>query len=304
MLTGAALLLAAWPANGQAAAAANKAGTATIVVYRKGAMFGAATHWPVFANLDYLGHFRNANFASVEVPEGTAILSADKIHQGFGADTFLPSLQTAGTPCDGVDWRHLGSADPGAVAPCDGELMGAYGAIMTVARAIHPSGAPAFAVPSAALYIDEMKKARTPAERLRNWDLAQKRASSVELQNSLGEALSLVILKMVAGVESRHYLAAHPDLQEKLRICGPPGSSLDRCTTQVRSALKLANPSTAALLRVPVLAGKTYYVRISLSLAQCKAHHDLQTMECIPDLSLVDAAVGSKETSKLHPVNN
>jgi hypothetical protein len=280
----------------------NAARTAKLIVYRKTSILGATTHWPVFANLNYLGHFHNSDFASVEVPEGTAILSADEIHPGFNSNSFLPNLQTSGTPCDGFDWRHVGSADPVEVAQCNEELIKAYAAILAVAHAIHPSQVPVFRVPTAPAYFGALKKTATPTERLRNWDLAQKQARYQELQSALGAALYLGVQKILDGVETKRYIAAHPDLKDQMRLCGTLGSSLDHCYDQLRNALKLMNPPTAALLRVSVIAGNSYYVRISIGISQCNAHHDAKTTECIPDLRLVDAAVGAKETSKLHPV--
>jgi hypothetical protein len=94
-------------------------GKALVYVYRKGHIAGGSTL--IFANGDFLAELHNANFASVEVPQGAvSIASIAAVNILFH---FPPAAHWASGPgCTNVNWRRLFEVSSAAAEPCDNEL--------------------------------------------------------------------------------------------------------------------------------------------------------------------------------------
>ena len=273
---------------------------ASIYVYRERHMVGAAGHPLIFVNGNFLAVMRNANYAKVEVPQGTTVVSATvaelktKSNRAYRSSysSFPPTLRwpkCVGDPkkpnctwdaavqspepkedrgCGNVDWRHLEQARPEDVKFCKGELF----------------------LTSSALdqWID-------PDERTRDFLLFMAIPNPVWSSGFLYAGLSIP-----AG-----------DLGAWLRMCGtnsfPKRSSPEG--DKIRSEMKRGDNSNdwsrckdatdaAALIlqaRKPLLVeaevGRTYYVKWSVTGGGGK-------------MELMGEAKGAKEIHKLHPVKD
>jgi hypothetical protein len=98
------------------------AGKALIYIYRQGGMLGALGQPVIFINDYLLAQFRTSNYTSVEVPQGSAAITATFAFQGhlglpepIGAWAQLPG-------CVGLDWRRLAAAPPADISLCQGGL--------------------------------------------------------------------------------------------------------------------------------------------------------------------------------------
>ncbi len=92
------------------ASAAAPTAQASIYVYRQGHMLGAIGHPIIFVNDYLLAEMHNSNYASLEVPQGTVIVSATFANQG---DLLMPSPTGywASLPgCTGLDARRFFAA--------------------------------------------------------------------------------------------------------------------------------------------------------------------------------------------------
>lgn len=104
------------------------AGNALIYIYRQGGMLGVVGH-PVFFVNDYLlAQIHAGNYTSMQVPPGSAMITATFAFQGQLA---LPSPvgSWASLPgCAGLNWRRLAAAPPADIAQCRDGLIGLYNA--------------------------------------------------------------------------------------------------------------------------------------------------------------------------------
>ncbi len=95
-------------------------GKAIVYAYRKGHIVGGNTL--IFVNGDFLAELHNANFASVEVPQGAmniASIAAVSILFHFPPAEYY---WASGPGCANVNWRRLFEVSSAAAAPCDNEL--------------------------------------------------------------------------------------------------------------------------------------------------------------------------------------
>src|SRR5579864_154714 len=93
--------------------AESSASKATVYVYRKRSIVGAAGHPMIFLNRNFAGVLHVGNYAKAEVPGGNAVVTATVAFQGG---------VTPGIGCTSLDWRRLGETDKARIAQCRGEL--------------------------------------------------------------------------------------------------------------------------------------------------------------------------------------
>jgi hypothetical protein len=256
------------------------AGRAVVYIYREGSMVGALGHPYVFVDDTFLATMKNSNFAMSEVPPGTVVVAATtattesehdysylrqssppvllwpkcevnakKNSCQWNASGQSPDKEDHG--CGKIDWRHVEDAHKEDLGLCSSELLN------TAASIDH--------------WLDPNAKARQIA-------------LGMLIPGPIGNVILANGINMKTGNSSW------------LQMCGPnpfpsPASSpqvaqeLRSCEGRVEAALRLVQ--LHVFLRIDVEAGKTYYVKWSVSSSGGK-------------LALENEATGEKDIRGLH----
>jgi hypothetical protein len=101
-------------------------GNALLYIYRQGGMVGALGHPVLFVNDYLLAQLYTSNYAAMQVPQGSAAITATFAFQGklvlpspIGSWATLPG-------CVGLDWRRLAAAPPADITLCRDGLSALY----------------------------------------------------------------------------------------------------------------------------------------------------------------------------------
>jgi hypothetical protein len=229
-------------------------GKALIIVYRHGSSRGGKGYPIIFINRNFLTKLRYATYATLEVPQGPVVLDAtfEQMDRGTTFARDEPGLQI---PVGYFPFTSL-IFDSGCVA-VDWWHLG--------------------------------RAQRADLDRC-DGELRDANAAANQVMTALYGAISPQpgFRKVLKRNAAEIFLTAHPDLKERLRICGPLISPNDArlCQIEVSQAAATLNPR-GHRIELEGEVGKTYYIK-----------YDVPTFSQ-STMALVDAATGAKEISRL-----
>jgi hypothetical protein len=267
------------------AVSAPLAAPAVIYVYRQRHISAAGEHPLIIVNFDALAQLHNSNYARRTVPPGLVIVGASPLYIGEGDGVTVPGTPLGARPvisplpgfglpqflrpgppqsfreCAGLDALRLGEAKQLQlvdVARCIAALEGAEGVVARILSQGDFSGKNA----------DELKR------------LCDIDPSYGSRAGDAGNPFDRQQVEHCSGEMRRELLALSP-LVSSHGVYKGDGESSTLTLDQVRTAIY-------AGVAIRAEAGKTYYVRYSISLSSIR-------------LELMDEATGAKEMKGMHP---